>query len=318
MQLTAKKLNTLPKSRSLELTHGDIMPTPLQKFEEALRNRPEGISPHTIRNHVTGVRKFMEWYRKTYDERMKIRHVAPVEVRDYKAHLQTEAKFKPGTINYRLVGLRVFFNWAVQEKLVKENPVRVKNLQEPVTAPRSLEDREYNRLLREVQRRGSKRNIAIMQLMRHAGLRVSELCNLEMGDIKISQRKGKVVVRSGKGRRYREVDLNLDVRRALKEYFEVRPEVNDPHVFIGQRRNGLRRRAVEAIVAKYAHHAKLDDVTPHVLRHTFGRSMVDKGVDLPTVQILMGHHDINSTARYIRPSKRDLEAAVRRSEIEEE
>jgi len=287
------------------------------RFEQALRDRPEGISPLTIRNHVTGVRKFMEWYKKTYGETMKLMRVVPVEVRDYKAYLQTKAKFKPGTINYRLAALRAFFKWAVDEKLIKESPVRVKNLEEPQTEPRSLDDRDYHRLLRAGQRYGSKRDVAVIQMLRHTGLRVSELCNLEMDDITMSARKGRVIVRSGKGRKYREVPLNADVRLALKEYYSERVKVDDPHVFIGQRKNGLTDSAIQDVVKKYAHLAKLEGVSPHILRHTFGRDMMNKGVDIVTVQRLMGHARTDSTARYTEPKWRDMEAAVKRSEIEE-
>ncbi|MFV2044553.1 MAG: tyrosine-type recombinase/integrase [Anaerolineales bacterium] len=134
----------------------------------------------------------------------------------------------------------------------------------------------------------------------------------------MSERKGKVIMRSGKGRRYREVPLNLDARRVLQEYLsDERSEVADPHIFIGQRKNGLTEVAIQDIVRKYAELAKLEGVTPHVLRHTFAKSLIDKGVDLVTVKHFMGHKRLDSTARYTKPSKRDLEVAVSRLEIEE-
>jgi integrase/recombinase XerC len=114
------------------------------------------------------------------------------------------------------------------------------------------------------------------------------------------------------------VPFNLDARRALEAYLkEERPEVNDQHVFIGQRRNGLTDAAVQNVVKKYSYLAHLESVSPHVLRHTFARSLLDKGVDLVTVQQLMGHKRVDSTARYTRPSERDLEAAVATLELEE-
>ena len=295
------------------------MPAPIFKaFEESLRNRPEGISPYTVRGYMTDLKRFAAWFEKTNGEPMHLRDVTPVDVRDYKAYLQTVKKFKPATINRRLAALRAYFYWSIDEGLIKENPVRVRNVEEPQTAPRSIGEREYHRLLRAVQKGGSKRDIAIIQMLRHTGLRVGELCSLDLEDIVMSERKGKVIVRSGKGRRYREVPLNLDVRRALQEYLsDERPEVDTPNIFIGQRKNGLTEVAIQDIVRKYAEVAKLEGVTPHVLRHTFAKSLIDKGVDLVTVQQLMGHQRIDSTARYTKPSKRDLEVAVSRLELEE-
>ncbi len=295
------------------------MSTPIfEAFEDSLRNRPEGISPYTVRGYVTDLKGFATWFEKTSGEPMRLRDVAPVDVRDYKAYLQTIKRFKPATINRHLAALRTYFYWAIDEGLITENPVRVRNTEEPQTAPRSISEREYHRLLRAVQKAGGKRDIAIIQVLRHSGLRVGELCNLELEDIRMSERKGKVIVRSGKGRRYREVPLNLDARRALQEYLsDERPDVNDSHIFIGQRKNGLKEVAIQDIVRKYAELAKLESVTPHVLRHTFAKSLIDKGVDLVTVKHLMGHKRLDSTARYTKPSKRDLEVAVSRLEIEE-
>lgn len=295
------------------------MPTPIfEAFEESLRNRPEGISPYTVRGYMADLEKFARWFQKSNGETMRLRDVTPIDVRDYKAHLQTVKKFKPATINRRLAALRSYFSWAIDEGIISEDPVRVRNVEEPQTAPRSISEREYHRLLRVVQKGRSKRDVAIIQMLRHSGLRVGELCALDLDDIKISERKGRVIVRSGKGCRYREVPLNLDSRRVLQEYLsDGRPEVDDHHIFIGQRKNGLTEVAIQDIVRKYAELARLEGVTPHVLRHTFAKSLIDKGVDLVTVQQLMGHQRIDSTARYTKPSKRDLEVAVSRLELEE-
>ena len=153
--------------------------------------------------------------------------------------------------------------------------------------------------------------------MRHTGLRVSELCSLQLQDVEVTERKGKVIVRSGKGRQYREIPLNLDVRRALTEYLAIRPNVTDQHVFIGQRKNGLTDSAIQDMLSKYGQMAGLAHISPHVLRHTFGRTLIDRKADLPTVQQLMGHKRIDSTVRYTKPSAQDLEAAVARLETEE-
>ena len=151
------------------------MPTPIfQAFEEALRNRPEGISPYTVRGYVADLERFGRWFEKTNGEGLRLRDVTPVDVRDYKAHMQTVKKFKPATINRRLAALRAYFAWAIEEGLISEDPVRVRNVEEPQTAPRSISEREYHRLLRAVQKDGSKRDVAIVEMLRHSGLRVGD------------------------------------------------------------------------------------------------------------------------------------------------
>jgi site-specific recombinase XerD len=171
-------------------------------------------------------------------------------------------------------------------------------------------------LLREAERHGNKRNLAILQLLRHTGLRVGELCNLRLGDVTISERKGEVLVRGGKGTKDRTIPLNNDVRRAVEAYKQVRPRVADDRLFVGQRGQPLRPQGVQLVVRKYARRAGLPEVTPHVLRHTFAKHVLDAGEDLATVQRLLGHERLETTAIYTQPTARDLEAAVRRLEAD--
>jgi site-specific recombinase XerD len=290
----------------------------LKAFEEALRNRPEELSAYTVRGYLADLRKFAQWFRMNSGEELEPAKVGQGTVRDYKTHLQGAANFKPATINRRLASLRAYFSWAGEQGLVDVNPVRVGNVEDPQTAPRSLDEKGYRKLLRETRKHGRKRDIAIIQLLRHTGIRLGELCDLTLADVEISEGAGMMTVRSGRGAKHREVPLNLDARWALRAYLEEeRPEVDDQHLFIGQRRNGLTDAAVQNVVKKYADLAHLEGVSPHVLRHTFARSLLDKGVDLPTVQQLMGHKCLQSTARYARPGKGDLEAAVARLEKKE-
>ena len=317
MPVKAKKLAAQSKKRISKATPTigkcDVFAT----FGQWLSDRETGISPLTVQGYLSDLVKFADWFRISIGEAFTPSGVTPVDVRNYKSYLQTVKKFKPATINRRLASLRVFFTWAVNEGLVTDTPIRVHNVEELPTAPKSLDERTYSKLLRMAQRGGDKRTIAIIQLLRHTGLRVAELCNLRLTDLTLSDRKGKVVVYLGKGSRYREVPLNLDARRALQEYLAVRPKAKDDHVFIGQRQNGLTDSAVQRIVAEVGRLAGIDDVTPHVLRHTFGRGLIDAGVDLVTVKTLMGHKRLDSTAHYTKPSASDLEAAVARLEIEE-
>jgi integrase/recombinase XerD len=290
----------------------------LKEFGEALRGRPEGLSAYTVRGYLADLKKFAEWFQASKGEELEPGKVTPADVGDYKAHLQTAANFKPATINRRLASLRAYFSWAFEQGLVSQNLARVHNVEEQQTEPRPLDERDYRKLLREAQKHGRARDVAIIQLLRHSGIRLGELCNLTLADVKISPGSGEVTIRSAKQDESRVVPLNRDVRRDLRAYLEEeRPEVDDPHLFIGQRRNGLTDAAVQNIVKKHAERAGVKGVSPQVLRHTFARSLLDRGVELPAVQQLMGHKRPESTARYARPGKGDLEAAVARLERKE-
>ncbi len=177
-----------------------------------------------------------------------------------------------------------------------------------------MEKREVDRLIRRAQQRGKKRDLAILELLRHTGLRVSELTALRLSDIEMSDRKGVVTVRSGNGNKYRVVPLNADVRNVMQQYLAVRPAVQDDRRFLSQKGGGLGNQAIEQLVSNYARQAGLEDVTPHTLRHTFGKQLLDSGVDLVTVSTLLGHERLETTAIYTQPSPRDLERAVQKLE----
>jgi integrase/recombinase XerC len=83
-------------------------------------------------------------------------------------------------------------------------------------------------------------------------------------------------------------------------------------MFIGQRGEPVQPRIVQRIVSRYAKEAELEDVTPHTLRHTFSKSLLDSGASLVEVSKLLGHKSLDSTARYTQPSDMELQDAVER------
>ena len=281
----------------------------LTQFSETLR--AEARSENTIQSYLSDLKHFAEWFEGTNGEEFKPGAITPIDVGEYKSYLQTVKGFKPATINRRLAAIKRLCRWARTQGLIEENPAsEIKGVPRARTAPKALTRREAAHLVRMAQRHGSKRDVAILQLLRHTGVRVSELVNLTLEDLQISERKGQITVRYGKGGRYREIPLNRDARRALREYLAVRPKVEDKHLFIGQRGNGLGRAAVYDVVTKYARLAGLEDVSPHTLRHTFGKLALDEGENLVTVAHLMGHSRLDTTAIYTQPSRKDLEEAV--------
>jgi len=130
----------------------------------------------------------------------------------------------------------------------------------------------------------------------------------------LGQRGGQLRVR-GKGNKERIVPLNHEVRHALAAWLATRAERPDTNeyeeVFLGQR-GPLSTHGIEVLVTKYAARAGLPTLRPHALRHSFAKHLLDAGEDLVTVQTLLGHSNLNTTARYTQPGARDLEEAVGR------
>jgi len=156
--------------------------------------------------------------------------------------------------------------------------------------------------------------LAIVQTMLGTGLRISELVALEVADLEISDRQGTLQVRSGKGMKQREIPLNKQVRAVLLAYLEERAENNGEYkqLFLGQR-GPLTERGVDQLISKYAYQARLENCTAHTLRHSFAKNLVDTGTPLDQVATLLGHESLNTTRIYTKPSRQDLEKAVRRA-----
>jgi site-specific recombinase XerD len=271
-----------------------------------------GKSPHTIKAYTQDVRLFAEWFDRTNGRGLAPGRMTPIDVREYRSYLLAVKKQKPATVNRKLSSLSAFCEWAKEAGLITANPVDgISQVGEVRAAPKWLDKNEQYALLRAVQERGRKRDMALITLMLNTGLRVSEVSALNVDDVKMSPRKGSVVVRGGKGEKFRTVPLNVDTRKALRAYLAERSGVEDgEHLFVSQRGGSLQPAGLYYLVSRYAYGARLEDVTPHTLRHTFGKNLVDAGVRLDRVAQLLGHESVGTTRIYTTPSEQDLQREV--------
>jgi site-specific recombinase XerD len=270
-----------------------------------------GRSPRTLAGYRKDLADFAAWMEGRYGEAFDPKATLPEDLRDYRQHLLSVRRRAPATINRRVSALRAFFAFLAARGEIPSNPAaRLPGVRQARAAPKALSDAELRRLLREARRSSNPLHRAVILLLAHTGLRGSELCALRLSDVALSERKGKIVVR-GKGEKVREVPLNAEAREALREWLSVRPTAPDDALFVG-RRGRLTPSGVWRIVREYARRAGVE-AHPHTLRHTFAtRLLREAGADLVTVAEILGHESLNTTARYTRPSERDLEAAVER------
>jgi len=274
----------------------------LTSFQNHLLGR--GLSPGTVTIYLGHLRRFSSWVEGTYGD-FDPAAVTPLDVADYRRHLQGRNR-KPATVNNALDALGSFFTFAQEAGLVQTDPTEgVKRLKEQKSAPKWLSRREVGALVRVVQKYGNKKEQALVALLLHTGLRVSEAVSLGAADVIIRERSGYVVVRRGKGGKYREVPLNVTARRVLGEYLS---DLKGEWLFPGKS-GPMTRRAAEKVLAKFARLSGVE-VTPHRLRHTFCKMLADAGEGLDRIAMLAGHENLNTTSRYTRLGMADLEAAV--------
>ncbi len=183
-------------------------------------------------------------------------------------------------------------------------------------APRWLDQSDFGQLMRRIERDRNSANTqqrrdravrdgALIALMVFAGLRVSEVIALRTQDVTIGERSGKVRVHLGKGEKYREVPLAKEARQALGDWLALTELKPESLVF-----HGITQRAVQKRIAALRREAGLTELTPHRLRHTCAKRMLDAGRPITEVQKILGHANLNTTARYLTPGWEDLQAAV--------
>ena len=165
-------------------------------------------------------------------------------MRDYKRHLKAVERWKPASVNLALAALTRSIRSSGSGRPV----VRREDL--PAHAPRALTEEQQRRLLRMAER-ASARDRAIVVVLLYTGLRLAELVGLDVDDVKVSARKGIVVVRSGKGDAYREVPLNALVRQVLEEWLAERKTKageGERALFVGRGGRRLSKRSVDDVV----------------------------------------------------------------------
>jgi site-specific recombinase XerD len=304
------------------MNSSEITDQSLQEFSLALAAKER--SPITIRGYLSDMRLFTSWFANHYTEPLTFENLSAASVRAYKQYLLDEPA-KPKTINRRLASIAAFADWARQAGYLKEaNPaVGVTKVNQALLSPRWLDRKQQTALLRAVEKEvetairryprlqvAHLRDAAIVYLLLNTGLRVKEVVGLRLSDVLLTERKGTVIVRQGKGGKRREIPLNAQARKALQNYLEARPDVSADSFFIGQSNQGIQEKTVQRAVKRFAYAAGMEDVSAHMLRHTFAKSLIDKGVTLEKVAALLGHSDLSTTQIYTTPGERDLLEAV--------
>ncbi len=276
----------------------------------------------TWRAYRSDLNLFARWFTRTTGDPFDARTLTRIDVRDYKQHLLAAEGKAAATVNRRLAALRAFCAWAKRQGLVTDLATDgIADVPVPKQAPRALDERAVDRVLRRSAQSGNRRDHAILMTLRHTGIRVAELCDLRVGDVTTSARTGTLTVRAGKGMKQRTVPLNADVRRALATYRDQDRHGADraEFLFISQRtKTRLTQKAVRGLTAKYGYQAHVADGHPHAFRHSFATELLRQGVPLTAVGALLGHESLQSTARYTRPSERDLRDAVAKLALEDE
>jgi integrase/recombinase XerD len=266
-------------------------------LEELQRRNYSAI---TTRNYLRVVTDFAKHFGKSPDK------LGLNELRTYQAYLLRERRLTPGTVISQVGALRFFF-----VKTLKRHQFRdfLPYPQDGRRLPTVLSREEVSRLINAA---GTLFRRTLLMTLYGSGMRRSELAHLKVGDID-SQR---MIIRVVAGKRSKDRDLPLSpaLLETLREYWRWRK----PKLYMFPART-LRRQLDQPISDKTVWIACSDaarragikkHVTPHTLRHSWATHLLEAGTDLRTIQVLLGHGDLETTAQYLHLSQRHLQSVV--------
>ncbi|MEK7184723.1 MAG: site-specific tyrosine recombinase/integron integrase [Patescibacteria group bacterium] len=279
-----------------------------------------GRSLNTVRNYDQYLTRFLD-----YTKLKEPKGITDTIVRDFRIWLnRQEAKKEKGmapatlkkrTQNYYLIALRAFLKYLARQNITSLAPDRIELAKVPERSLDLITIEELERLLKapDTSTLRGLRDKAMLEMFFSTGLRVSELCALPRD---INLKLDEMSVR-GKGEKVRVVFISDDARISVQKYLDKRDDMDDAlfvqilgkNEKLSKKRDSMRltSRSVERIIKQYAIQSGISKkVTPHSLRHVFATDLLRNGADLRSVQMLLGHANINTTQIYTHVTDTEL------------
>ncbi len=281
----------------------------LKDYEYYLK-REKGLSQNTIVAYL----RDLEQYRSFLEKYHSIKNVRKIEKKHVEAYLKTlkNKQLSSKSSSRKLTAIKGFHQFLYIEKETDNNPaIEIESPKTIKTLPQVLSVDEVVKLLEAIQGDDplALRNQALLELIYGSGLRVSELLDLKIQDIHLTAGHVRVI---GKGNKEREVPLGELSVIALRQYLTKarnKLTINSTvdYLFVNQYGQRLSRQGFFKLLKKLAQNAGINkEVSPHTLRHSFATHLLEAGVDLRTLQSLLGHEDIQTTQIYTHISQKHL------------
>lgn len=285
----------------------------IERFINCLKTNDRSTA--TIKNYSLDLYLFAKWFQERNREELMANKITPTDLRKYKEYLICYP-MKPNSINRKIVVLKSFVNWLFETNRIKQRFPLPKMVKKTNSTVKWLNKNQQNFLLRHLEKYAHSRDYAIIKLLLNTGLRVNEIVKLKWIDVRITDKKGVLTVRYSKANRYRDVPLNKDARNALSTLGSESRDDKEQMIVSGQR-GKLTARGIQLIIKRRFKHTELDFLSPHILRHTFCKNLVDAAVSLEKIALLAGHESLDTTRLYCQPSLDDLSDSINKISEEE-
>ena len=256
------------------------------------------LSDNTIDSYMRDLAQFAHYILRMYDVPPK--KVEPEMISNYMNRLYELGREKSSQAR-ALSGIKSFFNYLLLEEIIDSSPAEL--IEAPKSSrplPDTLSTEEIDRLIGSIEDSTTKglRDRAILEVLYSCGLRVSELCDLKLGDLFFAEGYIRVI---GKGNKQRLVPVSSIARSRIQLYMDVRQKDKQKEeiLFLNNRGKKLTRVMIFTIIKQAAQRAGIDKkISPHTFRHSFATHLLEGGANIRQVQELLGHENILTTEIY--------------------
>jgi len=263
----------------------------------------KGLSKNTIKSYESDLKEFFAWCHNIHKKLPSKLTSSSINI--YLGYL-FKKNIKSSSVNRKLSTLKAFYIFLYKQKLILKIPtedIETPKIQKKL--PSTLSENEVEKLLKAPKDKNiiELRDKAMLEMLYATGMRISELVNLKEVNVDKNRQVVKVL---GKGSKERLIPFGDEALDSLQKYLHKRNSRNI-YIFLNNRDNKLSRVGFWQRVKIYLKRVHLkSDITPHTLRHAFATHLLNRGADLRSVQLLLGHSDLSTTQIYTHIAKQRL------------
>ena len=264
----------------------------------------KGLSQNTVQSYKNDISSFAAWVEKYLD--ISLAKTTKSNVNQYIAHL-FKSGLKSSSVNRKISTIKSFFIFLLKKKHILLSPVEdIDMVRQEKYLPVSMSEKEVELLLKSPSLDSfiGRRDRAMIEMLYATGMRISELINLKITDVDCNRLVAKVM---GKGSKERLIPYGEIAADHLNIYLQDRKDINSNEIFLSNRGKKITRGAFWNRIKLYLRKENLkESISPHTLRHAFATHLLNRGADLRSVQILLGHSDLSTTQIYTHIAKKRL------------
>ena len=270
----------------------------------------KGLSSNSIKAYKIDIKKFVSWL--SCSNKPSFIKIHESDLNEYISFM-FKNKLSSSSVNRNISSIKAFYLFLIKRKIINISPAaEIITPKQERYLPISMSELEVEKLLNSPKTsiKIEIRDKAMIEMLYATGMRISELVSLKLYNVDINRCVAKVV---GKGSKERLIPFGENALEALNLYLNIRPSSSSKEVFLSNRKRKLSRVTFWQRIKIYLKRENLKlSISPHTLRHAFATHLLNRGADLRSVQLLLGHSDLSTTQIYTHIAKQRLSEVLKK------